>query len=101
MFSDWSSIQSQPAISELPTWSSKVTICSWDKLDNEKVLVRSSTVNVPSNELNLLYGGSVKSSSAHELSNIDEVSGFLIGGASLDVDHFSEISKIITEVKNV
>ncbi len=88
-----------------PVWAIGTGLsASVEQVKDAHILVRkiiSDYFNVPSNELNLLYGGSVKSSSAHELSNIDEVSGFLIGGASLDVDHFSEISKIITEVKNV
>ena len=88
-----------------PVWAIGTGLsASVEQVKNAHILVRkiiSDYFNVSSNDLNLLYGGSVKSSSAHELSSIDEVSGFLIGGASLDVDHFCEISKIITEVKHV
>ena len=41
--------------------------------------------------ISILYGGSVSDSNAPELSSIDNVDGFLIGGASLDVDKFYSI----------
>jgi triosephosphate isomerase (TIM) len=37
-------------------------------------------------ETPVLYGGSVKADNAKELSSINSVNGFLIGGASLKVD---------------
>lgn len=39
----------------------------------------------------LLYGGSVKPDNAKELLTIPYVDGFLIGGASLQVDSFIKI----------
>ena len=42
-------------------------------------------------QLRILYGGSMKSSNAHELLRQPDVDGGLIGGASLDVDSFSAI----------
>ena len=39
----------------------------------------------------ILYGGSVKPENAGELFEIEDVNGFLIGGASLKVDSFKEI----------
>ena len=42
-------------------------------------------------ESSILYGGSVTDYNASEISNIDDVDGFLIGGASLDVDKFYTI----------
>jgi len=39
----------------------------------------------------LLYGGSVKPSNAQELYSIDNVDGFLVGGASLEVESFCQI----------
>lgn len=41
--------------------------------------------------LPLLYGGSVKPANASELYQIEHVNGFLIGGASLKADSFTEI----------
>ena len=45
--------------------------------------------------IKILYGGSVKPENAGELSQADEVGGFLVGGASLKVDSFSDIIKAI------
>lgn len=41
--------------------------------------------------MRLLYGGSVKSSSAPELLAQPDVDGALVGGASLDADEFARI----------
>ena len=43
----------------------------------------------------ILYGGSVNSNNAEELINVNSVNGFLIGGASLDVEKFVDIIKIV------
>ena len=40
------------------------------------------------NKISILYGGSVKSSNAREIFSKPDVDGGLIGGASLDADHF-------------
>ena len=47
--------------------------------------------------LPILYGGSVKPSSAASLSSIQNVDGFLIGGASLDPKEFEIIGEIVAE----
>ena len=41
----------------------------------------------------ILYGGSVKPDNAGELSAVDHVGGFLVGGASLKVESFIDILK--------
>lgn len=46
-------------------------------------------------EIPLLYGGSVKPSNVKELALAQSVSGFLIGGASLNAQSFIEISDIL------
>jgi len=43
------------------------------------------------NQVPILYGGSVKKSNAEQLIAADQIDGFLVGGASLEVDHFSAI----------
>ena len=43
----------------------------------------------------ILYGGSVNLANANELTSIDSVNGFLIGGASLDVVKFTEIIRLV------
>ncbi len=42
-------------------------------------------------EISILYGGSVTNENAAELSGITDVDGFLVGGASLDVNKFYAI----------
>jgi len=48
-------------------------------------------------KISILYGGSVNRNNAKELINLNDVDGFLIGGASLDAEHFFDIHKIIEE----
>lgn len=49
-------------------------------------------------QINILYGGSMKPANAHELLSQTDVDGGLIGGASLDADSFSEIITIAEEL---
>ena len=51
-----------------------------------------------SNNVPIIYGGSVNSDNADELINAQAVNGFLIGGASLDVDKFVEIINIVDKI---
>lgn len=46
-------------------------------------------------ELRILYGGSVKASNAAELIVQNDIDGFLVGGASLDVDEFNKICEAV------
>jgi triosephosphate isomerase len=46
-----------------------------------------------SDTIQILYGGSVKESSAAEYLGLDEIDGLLVGGASLDAHAFNEIIK--------
>lgn len=43
------------------------------------------------NTIPILYGGSVKSANAKEIFGQDDVDGGLVGGASLDAEHFAKI----------
>ena len=45
-------------------------------------------------EIRVIYGGSVNPSNAGELIRTPGVDGFLIGGASLDIDEYSKIAQI-------
>jgi triosephosphate isomerase len=49
-------------------------------------------------QINILYGGSMKPANAHELLSQPDVDGGLIGGASLDAESFSEIITIAEEL---
>ena len=51
--------------------------------------------NEESNTVPILYGGSVNLANAKELISINNVDGFLIGGASLDVVKFSKIIRVV------
>ncbi len=63
-----------------------------EQIDEAHKTVRNvvDSIGVEEN-ISILYGGSVKSSNVNELLNINEVNGFLIGGASLDVKEFISI----------
>ena len=52
----------------------------------------SNVQNVP-----ILYGGSVNMENAGSLINLDDVDGFLIGGASLNVENFCKIIELVTD----
>jgi triosephosphate isomerase len=43
----------------------------------------------------VVYGGSVKSSSSHDILNLSNVDGVLVGGGSLDPNEFYKIAKSI------
>ena len=43
------------------------------------------------NQIPILYGGSVKSANAKEIFSQNDVDGGLVGGASLDAEHFEKI----------
>lgn len=48
----------------------------------------------------ILYGGSVKSDNARSLAGLNNVNGFLIGGASLDCDEFVRIYRASKEARH-
>ncbi|MQY63026.1 MAG: triose-phosphate isomerase, partial [Calditrichaeota bacterium] len=58
--------------------------------------------DLPVERVRILYGGSVKSANTAQLINTPGIDGFLIGGASLDIDEYvkiAEISQKETKVK--
>ncbi len=52
-----------------------------------------------SQDIQVLYGGSVNESNSEELFNLNEVDGFLIGGASLNLDSFVSIIQIVEKAQ--
>ena len=58
----------------------------------DEYLLQKFSVNIP-----ILYGGSVTSANAKEIIDINNVDGFLIGSASLDVKEFYQIYTIMNE----
>lgn len=47
-----------------------------------------------SKKTSILYGGSVKPENAQDLANKPEIDGFLVGGASLEVDKFESLVRV-------
>ena len=54
---------------------------------------------VPSNEIRILYGGSVTPRNIGELAAIKNLDGVLVGGASLKADEFAMIVKTVAKAK--
>ena len=50
-----------------------------------------------SEKMMILYGGSVNSKNAKELIELKGVDGFLIGGASLQIENFTEIIHVVEQ----
>ena len=46
-------------------------------------------------KLKVLYGGSVNAKNINTLADIDNIDGFLIGGASIKIDEFLDIIKVL------
>lgn len=61
--------------------------------------IRDNVSDHVADHIRILYGGSVKSSNAAELSKLPDVDGFLVGGASLKADEFVSIVKRVQETK--
>ncbi len=66
-------------------------------IDKNMKLIKKIINNISTNNCNiyLLYGGSVNEYNASEIFNLSEINGFLIGGASLEVDSLYSIYKQI------
>ena len=77
-----------------PVWAIGTGITATiDMISNAHQCIRNifNTNGFNGNEISILYGGSVTNENAAELSNITDVDGFLVGGASLDVEKFYAI----------
>ena len=62
-----------------------------------KILIEQFGVSCAQN-IPILYGGSCNSKNAHSILSQNNVNGLLIGGASLDVNHFDQIITIAHEL---
>ena len=77
-----------------PVWAiGTVITASIEMISEAHQCIRNifNTNGFNGNEISILYGGSVTNENAAELSNITDVDGFLVGGASLDVEKFYAI----------
>ena len=86
-----------------PVWAIGTGLtASVEKVSEIHSFIRTSLKNLfsesKSNNVPIIYGGSVNSDNADELINAHAVNGFLIGGASLDLDKFVEIINIVDKI---
>ena len=83
-----------------PVWAIGTGLtASVDKVAEIHLFIRKVLSAISNKEesdfIPILYGGSVDSNNAGDLINVDNVNGFLIGGASLDVEKFVDIINIV------
>lgn len=91
---DTRSTKIQPVIAYEPVWS----IGTGKVPTNEQVAEIAATINAETGgAYPLLYGGSVTPDNAAELVKIPGISGFLVGGSSLDADKFLRIGQILAD----
>ena len=62
-------------------------VCKWIRDE-----IRSLYQDEVANQIEILYGGSVKSSNAKDLFEMSDIDGGLVGGASLDPEEFAKIA---------
>ena len=77
-----------------PVWAIGTGVTATiDMISNAHKNIRNILFNngLNGDKTSILYGGSVSDQNASELSVINDVDGFLIGGASLDVNKFYSI----------
>ena len=84
-----------------PVWA----IGTGETANNEQISTAHRTIktvltdklNLDIKNISILYGGSVNSDNSKSLIQIDNVDGFLIGGASLNSDSFFEIVSMVSK----
>ena len=90
----------QAVIAYEPVWAIGTGITAdTSQIEEAHQIIRDFIMNKDeklATEIRILYGGSVKPGNAAELIGIEGVDGFLVGGASLSVDSFMEITQEIS-----
>jgi len=91
----------QAVIAYEPVWAIGTGITAdTSQIEEAHQIIRDFIMNKDeklATEIRILYGGSVKPGNAAELIGIEGVDGFLVGGASLSVDSFMEITQGISD----
>ena len=84
-----------------PIWAIGTGLTATPDMANEvHAHIHSVLSEISSNRIPILYGGSMKSSNAKELLQMEHIHGGLIGGASLDASEFLKIYNIAEEIRN-
>ena len=85
-------LQNKFIIAYEPIWAIGTGLVATNKQVQEThAFIRKELALFTSQEIPILYGGSVKPENAKELLNQQDVNGLLVGGASLNPDSFSQI----------
>lgn len=75
-----------------PVWAIGTgKIATADQIKETHAFIQKTLTQLGLTSTPILYGGSVKASNAYELIKIPNVSGFLVGGASLEAPSFLEL----------
>ncbi len=85
-----------------PVWAIGTGLtASVEKVAEIHLFIRETLSDISTKEesdlVPILYGGSVNSNNAGDLIDVENVNGFLIGGASLDVEKFVDIINIVDQ----
>ena len=92
-------VYSHQAIAYEPVWAIGTGEAATAEIAQEmQALIRDHVDKKSTGEsqtIRILYGGSVKASNASELIAQKDIDGFLVGGASLDVDEFNQICEAV------
>lgn len=82
-----------------PVWAigSNITPTNQDIIGTTKYIKGAveSLYNYPN--IKVIYGGSVNEKNIKELNKIEEIDGFLVGGASLDINKLTKIINVVIE----
>lgn len=92
-------IQNELHVAYEPVWAIGTgEVATTEQVSQAHQFIRKTLKEIfPDQEakINILYGGSVKPENAAELSQADQVSGFLVGGASLQTNSFFKIIQAV------
>ena len=83
-----------------PIWAIGTGKTATSKIVTEvNIMIRKilNDIGFDGENVSILYGGSVNRNNAKELISLNEVDGFLVGGASLDAKHFFDIYNFVEE----
>lgn len=90
---------SHEAVAYEPVWAIGTGKAATADIAQEmQALIRNHVESKSTGEsqtLRILYGGSVKATNVPELIAQNDIDGFLVGGASLDVDEFNQICEAV------